>query len=211
MAENQEKTKVTSLLKVFGLKKMNKIIACDVDLVLAQSDVLWWEWMSRMVGLETIPPIPAIAEYDLSKYFKSRMEVLNIDPMDFWRGDSLYTWCDTIAYSREVLYCLKQSGFKIIAASHIKGNTNKSKFQFLKRNYGELLDAYLATKEKHYVRCDYLIDDRISNLNKMPENVTCIRLDTPYTQDEEPTRDIAICKDWNEILKFILEKENIDV
>jgi 5'(3')-deoxyribonucleotidase len=125
--------------------------------------------------------------------------------MDFWRNEGVYDWVDPVNGSLDALMEIKRViGCDIIAVSHCKGNHFKSKWQFLKRNFGNTIDGFIATKEKYYVACDILIDDRNSYLNKMPDGIGCIRFDTCYTQDEEPTRLMKVCKDWEEITEYLL-------
>lgn len=188
---------------------MNKIIAIDCDLVLARSDAAWVTWLANVTNsfgtyLDAKTPL----DYNLSNYFKGVLG--DVDPLDFWRHEGTYDWVEPVQYSQDALYCLKKAGFTIIVVSHIKGNTNKSKWQFLKRNFGSDIDGYLATQEKQFVRADYFIDDRNSHLNRQSGDVTCIRLDTPYTQDEKAERDIIVAEDWNEVIKTIFEREGID-
>jgi 5'(3')-deoxyribonucleotidase len=192
-----------------GSLKMNKIIAIDCDLVLARSDAAWVTWLANVTNsfgtyLDAKTPL----DYNLSNYFKGVLG--DVDPLDFWRHEGTYDWVEPVQYSQDALYCLKKAGFTIIVVSHIKGNTNKSKWQFLKRNFGSDIDGYLATQEKQFVRADYFIDDRNSHLNRQSGDVTCIRLDTPYTQDEKAERDIIVAEDWNEVIKTIFEREGID-
>lgn len=178
-------------------------IGVDVDLVLAQSDWAWWSWLHKVsFGNKYLPDQGDLMHYNLSEYF----EMGDKDPMDFWRQEGLYDWIEPVQGSVRALKKLKEElDCEIITISHCKGNHYKSKWQFLKRYYGSCVDAYMVTKEKNHVNVDMLIDDRVSYLNMMPSNVECIRLETFYTQDAEPTREILVKQNWDEIVKYILE------
>lgn len=182
---------------------MKITIGVDVDLVLASSDIAWFNWLCRVtktyskLNVDFKPPF----NYDLSTYFKDYLD--GIDPYDFWRNEGVYDWIDPVPGSQRALAQLKNEiDCKIIAVSHCKGNHFKSKWQFLKRNFGDNIDSYVVTKEKENVRVDYLIDDRNNYLNKMPEDVTCIRFETPYTQSEEPKREILVKNTWEDIVEY---------
>lgn len=189
---------------------MPKIIAIDCDLPLAASDVTWWEWMCSVTGTDQrrLPTgdvwIQGV-DYNLGSYFDLELENNNVDPMDFWRATNVYDWVKPIKYSQEALVRLKEAGYTIVVVSHIKGNHHKSKYNWLKRHYGDTIDAFVATKEKWTVKCDYLIDDRISHLNSMPEEVTRIQFATPYTQDVQPKGHIYRCEDWPAVTKLLQE------
>lgn len=187
---------------------MGKIIAVDADLVLAASDKAWWDWMCKVTKCNAKFPKEDKLEYDLSSYFKVFLETYKRDAMDFWRGTTVYDFIDPVEGSVEAILDLYSIGFEIVVVSHVKGNSNKSKYQFIDRYFGKAISGYVATKEKHYINCDYVIDDRISNLNKFKEDTTCIRLETPYTQNEEPSRDIIVFDTWEEIKNFIIVNEN---
>lgn len=183
---------------------MSKInIGVDVDLVLASSDMAWMKWLCKVtgayinLGVDFNPPY----YYNLGKYFENYLE--DIDPMDFWRNEGVYDWVDPVPGSQRALAQLKNEiDCKIIAVSHCKGNHFKSKWQFLKRNFGDNIDSYVVTKEKEDVRVDYLIDDRNEYLNRMPENVTCIRFSTPYEQNAAPEKEIIEKSTWDDIVKY---------
>lgn len=186
------------------------IIGVDVDLVLAASDVKWVEWMCRLTGYRPALLDKEVHSYDLSLYFKDRLDKLGIDPLDFYRNEGVYDWIDPEEGSQEGLKRLKESiDCKIIAVSHCKGNHFKSKWQFLKRNFGDCIDGFIATKEKWAVRCDFFIDDRNEYLNGMPSDVFCIRYSTPYTQFEGEQRGITEAKSWQHVVDIILFNEEI--
>jgi len=188
---------------------VNKTIAVDCDLVLAASDTVWWDWMCRLAGTSHPKPSQRGANYNLSEYLKVALREQGRDPFDFWRGTTVYDFIEPVAGSIAAIRALKKTGFDIIVVTHVKGNSNKSKYQFIQRYFGEYIDGYIATKEKHYVACDYMIDDRNSNLNKFNRNTTCIQLETCYTQDESQLTSTKSLPNWEEIKRFILREECI--
>lgn len=85
---------------------------------------------------------------------------------DWWKQERLYDYMrpsDEVMASIEALH---RAGFTIIFASHVEGAHAKSKVQLLKR-YFPYMEAFMATRQKHFVRCDYLVDDRASNLGRV--------------------------------------------
>lgn len=181
---------------------MSKIIGVDCDLVLSQSDKLWWEWLHRMTGCTVNRTIPKEdAHYNLTKYWNATLSELEIDGMDFWKSN-LYDWVDPVKGSEEALWNLKREGYQVVVVSACKSGHEKSKYRFIKRHF-PLVDGVIFTREKHFARVDIFVDDRIDVLNKMPEGVGCIKFDTRYTQNEDPTRPMITCNGWGEVVEYI--------
>jgi 5'(3')-deoxyribonucleotidase len=192
---------------------MSKIIAVDCDLTIAQSDIAWWDWLCRMCNTgidrdEVLRAHNGVLDYDLTWYFSPLISNLGIDGLGFWRGTNTYDHVSPVEGSIYYLEKLKELGFDIIVVSAIKGNHNKSKWQFLNKFF-PFIDGYIATKEKHYVKCDYIIDDRNDVLNKMKDCIR-IKMATPYTQKEAIACDSIKLDSWEEIYSFITWREAND-
>ena len=176
---------------------MSKIILVDVDGTIVEPYYHWWRWMEIMCQVEKEYPVGDNISYNLSDYFYDELSMRGIDPMDFWRGDTLYDYLTPIKDSAEVLWKLSSEGYKIHYASHCKGNHMKSKVNFIKRNFP--FDAFYATQEKGGLKCDIVIDDRHSFLNQIDNNVIKILYNTPFTQGAELLDQPVVINSWKEI------------
>lgn len=165
----------------------NPIAIIDVDNTVVNSSHYWIEWMNSMTGLNyTVNDLSD--DYYIGKYYEDALSEYNVSPLDFWRSSSVYDTMSRTCGSYEGLSKLKSKGYDIVFVSIVKGNHNKSKYNFLKRNFGDIMDGYVATKEKHYVSSgtgdDIIIDDRNEFLN-MTKAKYKFRIKTPYKQNSE--------------------------
>jgi 5'(3')-deoxyribonucleotidase len=67
------------------------------------------------------------------------------------------------------------------------------------------MSGFIGTKEKKYVRCNILIEDRLNHLNSMPSDVTGILFNSPHKQDEGTYMEerIFVANDWLEVKELI--------
>lgn len=174
-----------------------RIIACDCDLVVAPMDKLHWAWLCAETGQNVPFPEGKILPYNLGECFGIPERAL-----DFWRATDLYDCVLPIAGSVEALKKISET-CDLVFVSAIKGNHTKSKYYFLKAHF-PFMKGYVATKEKYLVRCDAIIDDRLENLSKMPDDVITIQYDTPYRQDVNFTPDLKF-SDWGQVVRRLNE------
>src|SRR5690625_5548503 len=80
---------------------------------------------------------------------------------------------------------MKVNGLYIVFVSTLKGNHHRSKYYFLNQYFGHIMDGFLGTHEKHYVRGGVIIDDRIDHLNSMKKSVKAVLMESPYRQRSE--------------------------
>lgn len=165
---------------------MARQIGCDVDLVCAQSDRRWLEWLYDKASEKDkadysllfcgLPKQP----YNLASLFPS---VEN--PMQYW-NDLDYDQFEPIEGSVDALERIS-TYFDIVFISHIEGSNvhGKTKAAWLKKHY-PFLTGISYTREKFVMNkaIDYMIDDRMSNLKGFDFQKR-ILFNTPYTQDVE--------------------------
>ena len=175
------------------------IILVDVDLVVAPSDIVWWNWLNYKAG--TSKKMPMHCDYNLSVYFP---EVAT--PYSFWEARDLYDDMEPIKGSIKSLTSLDEMGHTILFASYCKKGHFGSKYDWCKRHF-PFMEGFYATKEKGYIKADYFIDDRHNFLNQKEEDCTLIKYDTRYTQSEALLREVEICASWDEVTKVIKIKE----
>ena len=123
-------------------------------------------------------------DYDLGKYYPDLTES---ESFSFWKDTSLYQKLKPYEDAVKVINNLAKKGHKIVFISHCQTNHFKSKvvaakewFDIPKASFG-----FLATKEKHFVNVDVMIDDRNVFLNSFSDKVIKIKFHTPYTQCED--------------------------
>jgi 5'(3')-deoxyribonucleotidase len=190
------------------------IIAVDVDLTVADSDISHWDWLQRQcLSFDTEMPAVDDISYDLGSYFDLPSRV---DSMSFWREESLYDESPQFGFrpimpikgSIDALRILSNGGWEIVFVSHVKGNHHKSKVEWLKRHF-PFMSGFVATKEKKYVDCDILIDDRNLHLNSSNAQHK-IRFETHYDQDIKLNQShlSLITDDWFKILYEISRLES---
>lgn len=186
-----------------------KIAVIDCDQTVVDSAYAWYEWLEMMTRAGYSYDVVQ-KHYNFSDVYASvwlDKEVAG-HPYDFWRGKSVYDNLEPLKGSVEALQTLKNVGYDIVFVSAIKGNHTKSKWNFLQKHF-PFMDAFIATKEKGYVRADLVIDDRNRFLNMFNgEEVKLIRKHTPFDQDvamEQPL--FASFNDW-ESFNFYLGRGN---
>ncbi|CAH9014520.1 putative 5' nucleotidase [Vibrio phage 501E54-1] len=191
------------------MAKRRPIIAVDVDLTITASDVEWKNWLLHHCEFTGIDAFMEdldkdAVEYKLSEYFYCG----DLNPFEFWKLPDLYDgmFCDEM--SKVVLKHLYDKGWEIIFLSwcYGKGEHMESKHKMLRREYNFIVDTdfhFMTTKSKNLAKCDYIVDDRNSFINQMDEEVQCFKINTPYTQDEELTRDCIVVDSWSEIINML--------
>lgn len=181
-------------------------IGIDLDLTVYASDWEWMEWLRNVSGELHNPLFTHSSEinYDLSKYYTMPHEKVN--GYDFWRNPYLYYGMPLILGAKQAIDGLHILGHDIYFISSIKGAHARSKYYQTKHHFPYMKGCSL-TKEKGVFGefLDVFIDDRNSNLNQMPEHVKLIKMNTPYTQEEELTREHKVMYNWYELPKLLEE------
>lgn len=103
--------------------------------------------------------------YDISDYYFLNTEQ-KLELSNFWKCPELYDDLYATESAIETIKELKRLGHQVIFASHVEGYHSKSKFEMIKRSFDNF-DGFIATREKQFVLCDYLIDDRSYNLTNL--------------------------------------------
>lgn len=142
-------------------------------------------------------------DYNLGKYYPDLTES---ESFSFWKDTSLYQKLKPYDGAVTVINNLVKQGHKVVFISHCQQNHFKSKvvaakewFDITKESFG-----FLATKEKHFVNVDVMIDDRNTFLNSFDDKVIKIKFNTPFTQCEELKTSLDFQSDnWYDIGKFL--------
>lgn len=160
----------------------NPILVCDVDGVVVDLSQRWWEWLVSQSDFvdDTIPTFEETKTYyDYSIPFE---RIVQRDAAyHFWKRERLYDEAMPVEGSQSALESFKQAGWDIVFASHVEGSHSLSKWNFLKRNFS--FDGFMATREKHFLRANIVIDDRAENLVKFPMDVFCVLMDAPHNKE----------------------------
>lgn len=149
---------------------MAKIIAVDVDGTVVDSVEHWLKWFEEKTGVAR----PVFKDYNymlddiLNQKAKESKHLLDswvgFDSYQFWKGHDIYDNMVPIEDCVETLEKIKKVfRHKIIFVSVCSPEHEASKIRFLKKHF-PFADGFISTKNKDYVRYDYLIDDAPSNI-----------------------------------------------
>ena len=171
------------------------VLAIDVDQTVVDSGTLWLDWLNEKSG-KNLTLEQCAYDYNLGKFFPE-IE----DPYAFWRCRNLY---DDMIPRDDALRIIPKlcKEHTVIFVSAIKGDHHKSKYTMLKRRFPDM-KGFIATKEKQFVKCDVIIEDRNSFLNLFGYDVIKIKVDTPYTQKESLEGPVLVVDDWYEIYNHL--------
>lgn len=192
------------------------IICFDVDNTVINSGDLMGRWLaSQQWYQDCFEHQEAAYEYATTRYTPWE----GIDLPTYWQDKAKAWWkqeglFDDMRPTDEVMAsieALHRDGHVIVFASHVEGAHAKSKVQFLKRWF-PYMDAFLATRQKHYVRCDYLVDDRASNLIRVTQSsrITPVYLKTAYDDSSYDKMIDKFKAEWVEYLEVNSIKEFSD-
>lgn len=177
-----------------------KRIGVDVDLVVAPSDLSWWEWLENRyeckVGLLTQYP------YNLAECFRIPE---HDDPMSYWNNLDYFTM-EPIEGCKEELEKLSKE-YDIVFISSCEGRHHKSKYYWLKQHF-PFMEGCIYTKEKYLLNDSLavMIDDRRDNLAKFDQHKR-IFYNTPYRQTTKCAA--RVMEGWEngyEIIKWVIEE-----
>lgn len=166
------------------------IICFDVDNTVIPSGDLMGKWLAKQQWFQDCFESDEQAnEYATTRY--TPWEGINLPKywqekaMAWWKQEGLF---DDMRPTDEVMAAIEsihQAGHTVVFASHVEGAHAKSKVQCLKRWF-PYMEAFLATRQKHFVRCDYLVDDRASNLIRVSADsrIVPVYLKTQFDDDK---------------------------
>jgi 5'(3')-deoxyribonucleotidase len=168
-----------------------KVLVIDIDCTLVDTGASWNSWIAEQLQVEEKPIVEG-CPYDLRDlYAEDLAERSCVDRdalMMYWSIPTLYSELEPFSGAVRALEEVAREGIHIVFASHTKKGHFSSKVKWCKEwfpfvRFGDN-GGFAALQEKHYLKADWVIDDRNAVLNKFPEEVVRIRIDTPYTQDE---------------------------
>lgn len=178
------------------------IIGCDVDGVICPSCAMYLDWLQEITG-KSLPDM-VMYDYNPTPYFKKELDGLGMDGWEFFRDRKLYDSMPVCGDAVKYLTKLKNLGHDIVWVSAVKGDHLKSKVEFLKRNF-PFWDGMITTKEKHFARVDVMIDDRLDNLIRQPDNVMRILYKTKFSNVGLTCSDYHLhTNDWYSIYDAII-------
>ena len=142
-----------------------------VDGVAADSCPVWHKWLENITDVKI--PMVSKMEYDLTKYVKEELEAFGATGYEFWELDDLYQAYKIQPVKDSQLYCerLYHDGYTLVPVSKCYGMHGPSKRQWIREHFPYMEEAIL-TGSKHFIRCDYIIEDRLENLVNFPEGST---------------------------------------
>jgi len=137
--------------------KRKPIIGVDVDLTVVDTLTPWLHWYEQCTGEtiteEMLNAIPYGVEVLMDKHD---------DPMEYWKNCELYDGKTPINGSIGALQVLSEH-YNIIFVSDTLPEHMESKNNFIDKFF-PFHKGFIATKQKHLVNMDWLIDDKIQNV-----------------------------------------------
>lgn len=183
------------------------IFKVDVDLCVVDSvssENGWIDWCNKMSGLK-LTPQDMNWDYSIGKYYDAKLKPLGLNALDWWRQQGIYDNLTPLYGVEQALKAAVDAGYDVVFVSHIKGNHHKSKFNFLKRHFGDVMSGFIGTKEKHFVSSgtamDIIIDDRHEYLNAGREFMK-IKFDTKWSQFVELNTPVNTVSDWSQVRRI---------
>lgn len=197
---------------------MKQLYICvDVDLTVVDpifQPCGWIDYLNKMSKYPILYREKLTEEYNTNiPYNLGELypDLTKDEVMSFWRSENLYDKLEPYQDAVEVLVDLANKGHYIIFASHAKHGHFKNKYQFLEKHFGSKMPdsqwGYVATKEKKFIKCDIIVDDRNDFLNRMDNSkVELIKFKTPFEQHETLKNPVlAETNDWFKIKEIIEE------
>jgi 5'(3')-deoxyribonucleotidase len=176
-----------------------KVIAVDVDLTVVDTLTPWMNWFYARTGEHIKNEDGA---YDLVPEMNEiiQRKGLSFDPFDFWRIGDLYDELVPIPFSMLALASLSQAGHAILFVSSCVPEHTASKQAFLNKWF-PYHNGFIATKDKHFVDYDVLVDDRIEHILHGQAYRPDAKhfLYTGIRQDGHPERDKPVLKNMNKL------------
>lgn len=179
---------------------MSLILAIDIDEVVVNTWPLWLDWANAVTG-KSLSPEDVNFAYDLRPFFPE------FDALDFWRQNYLYEMISPRPNCVKALQAINNMGVDIGFVSYCKAGHFASKCRFIKKHF-PYYKFINATKEKGYTLCDIAIDDRNKHLNQFRDNVSLIKFETPYSQDVELNKAVAVVSNWSQVLDYVRRFKN---
>ena len=181
-----------------------RVIALDVDLVLTDIIDKWHMYLrSRCLSYDARRYKKDLqherVDYNITRYYELPMDV---DGFDFWRQHDLYDDAKLLKYAKEVIMNWYMDGHELVFVSYCFQDHTDSKIKFLKRSLSFIADEdfhFISTKSNGFVKCDIIVDDRVSFLNQMGNKTLCIKFHTPYTQCEEARQHYITYNNWKDL------------
>lgn len=172
---------------------MSSIIAVDLDDTVVD---MRSEWLSYCLKGCNVNPSKFMASYNLCDYFGEKA-------MEFWSQENLYDTLEPIKEAKEVLDMLNSKGFEIGFCSYTKKAHFSSKCEFIKKHF-PYYKFIMNTKEKSYVRANFVVEDNPAHLVSQPEGVVRILIETPNVIHEyDKSKVDFVVTEWSTIGNII--------
>lgn len=183
---------------------MTKFIVVDVDATVVDTSFCWFKYLECLTKnkyryMQELPyNSEGFIEYNLAKYYP---ELTEDEAFSFWHNPTLY---DNMKPIPEVVEALAGivGDVKVVFCSMCRPEHLKSKENFIDREIGQFLQVpygFVDTADKDSLKADVFIDDRHNFLNMSDTGAVKIKINTPYTQDEELKVPVIAVDTWVEI------------
>lgn len=196
---------------------MNKTIMIDVDGPLFRLDKRWYHWLCDMTGVRlSTPPweMKGGANYDFTEYFKEALFHEGLTGFEMFRWKTLYdSGVDIVEGSVEALKALSWRGYTLLPVSRVFYSHADSKQALLDKHYPMLepmipVNHEKSSSKKSWIKADYVIEDRFSELVHFSTPTKGIVFNTPYINPQPLDIPYVVVDTWSDILKYFEEESN---
>lgn len=188
-----------------------KTIVVDVDLTLVDITKYWHIWLKKNSYDSCLDKLYLEADYwnvdyNLGKYYQMYKDV---HPLSFWKQPYIY---DDAVLMDDAYDCIKEwyeAGYELVFASFCFAGHMDSKVKMLQREFDFIKEKdfhFVATKSKGTLKCDIMIDDRVSFLNQADKSVDKYLMGSVYRQDEEVDKSkgkVTGVNGWGELRRLV--------
>lgn len=184
-----------------------KIIGIDVDNVIVNSGLSWFEWAELNFGVSIECKAMFIEDtknghldFSHAKYFP---HVALSTLLSYWSLSDIY---DNITPDEDAVRSineLQHNGCEILFISHVLGDHGFSKEKMLNRSFNKK-PKHMWTEHKQFARVTHMIDDRLKNFIGFPEDTSLIHFKTAYIESCDEVSPHLHTNCWNSITSFIL-------
>lgn len=126
------------------------------------------------------------------------------DKLKFWDDEYLYDFYDPRKDAVDCLAALNDLDYDVIFVSKVCGRHGVSKTNFINK-YFPYNKGVILTGQKHYVQCDYLVDDSTAVLNTMKDTVKTIKFRDDFDEGVQAVRKHKLVYGFEEVFKYIVE------
>jgi 5'(3')-deoxyribonucleotidase len=156
------------------------VVGVDVDDVLRETNKRSIELFRKYRDPHFEKTFEEIKEWNIQPFFNHHEDIHHFLFRE--NGPELFSTAKPMEGAKEAIGKLKELGHTILIVSHQVPGMEKHTLKWLSEHKIPYDGCYFGF-QKHLVRCDVLIDDKIENLESMPDETIKICFSRPWNKD----------------------------